>query len=284
MAFTTFQWRRDTAANWTSADPVLASGEPGLETDTGKCKVGDGSTKWSSLAYFSPDGSSGGGGSDGVSSFNTRTGDVSLAKTDVTSTGLSYADVGADASGAASAAQANAESYTDTKVAAVQADIPATYVETFNTRAGTVTLSKADITGTGLTYSDVGADPAGSAGGALPRTGGTLSGAITPAVVQLTSGATIPVNAAAGNDFRLTLATAGMLADPAGPVDGQKIIVQVTQGGSGGYTLTYGDAYEFSAALPAPVLSTTAGATDLLGFIYNAAKGKWLFTAFLAGF
>lgn len=46
------QLRRGTAANWTSADPVLASGEVGFETDTGKFKVGDGSTAWSSLGYF----------------------------------------------------------------------------------------------------------------------------------------------------------------------------------------------------------------------------------------
>lgn len=43
------QIRRDTAANWTSADPTLAAGELGLETDTGKVKAGDGATAWSSL-------------------------------------------------------------------------------------------------------------------------------------------------------------------------------------------------------------------------------------------
>ena len=46
------QMRRDTAANWTSEDPTLESGEWGLETDTKKIKIGDGSTAWSSLDYF----------------------------------------------------------------------------------------------------------------------------------------------------------------------------------------------------------------------------------------
>jgi len=46
-----FQLRRDTAANWTSANSVLALGEPGVETDTLKVKVGDGSTAWNSLGY-----------------------------------------------------------------------------------------------------------------------------------------------------------------------------------------------------------------------------------------
>jgi len=46
-----FQLRRDTAANWTSVNPILALGEPGVETDTLKVKVGDGVTAWNSLAY-----------------------------------------------------------------------------------------------------------------------------------------------------------------------------------------------------------------------------------------
>lgn len=46
------QLRRDTAANWTSANPVLAAGQPGFETDTRKWKVGDGTTAWNSLAYM----------------------------------------------------------------------------------------------------------------------------------------------------------------------------------------------------------------------------------------
>ena len=45
------QQRRDTAANWTSSNPTLASGELGLETDTGKIKIGNGSTAWTSLSY-----------------------------------------------------------------------------------------------------------------------------------------------------------------------------------------------------------------------------------------
>jgi len=43
--------RRDTAANWLSVNPVLATGEPGLETDTRKVKYGDGVSTWSALQY-----------------------------------------------------------------------------------------------------------------------------------------------------------------------------------------------------------------------------------------
>jgi len=48
---TRLQQRRDTAANWTSNNPTLATGEIGYETDTKKFKIGDGSTAWTSLAY-----------------------------------------------------------------------------------------------------------------------------------------------------------------------------------------------------------------------------------------
>ena len=43
--------RNDTAANWTSANPVLSKGEIGIETDTNKFKFGDGITVWNSLSY-----------------------------------------------------------------------------------------------------------------------------------------------------------------------------------------------------------------------------------------
>lgn len=48
---TKIQFRRDTAANWTSANPTLSDAELGLETDTRKFKIGDGSTAWASLSY-----------------------------------------------------------------------------------------------------------------------------------------------------------------------------------------------------------------------------------------
>jgi hypothetical protein len=48
---TQIQIRRGTAAQWTSANPTLAVGEFGYESDTGKFKIGTGSTAWTSLSY-----------------------------------------------------------------------------------------------------------------------------------------------------------------------------------------------------------------------------------------
>jgi hypothetical protein len=46
----TIKLRRDTAANWSSADPVLADGQPGYDQTNGLLKIGDGATAWTSLA------------------------------------------------------------------------------------------------------------------------------------------------------------------------------------------------------------------------------------------
>lgn len=45
------QIRRDTATNWEAANPILAQGEPAMEIDTKKEKIGDGTTAWNSLPY-----------------------------------------------------------------------------------------------------------------------------------------------------------------------------------------------------------------------------------------
>ena len=62
---TIIQMRRDTASNWTTVNPVLASGELGVETDTNKFKIGDGVTAWNTLDYQ-------GGGGD-LSNYYTKT-------------------------------------------------------------------------------------------------------------------------------------------------------------------------------------------------------------------
>ena len=60
------QLRRDTAANWTTANPVLAQGEAGFETDTKKLKIGNGTDNWTTLTYVS-----GGGGGEKIEKGNT---------------------------------------------------------------------------------------------------------------------------------------------------------------------------------------------------------------------
>jgi hypothetical protein len=70
------QFRRDTAANWTSANPTLAIGEIGLETDTSKWKLGNGSTAWTSLPYAYDAGATGPTGPAGATGPTGATGAV----------------------------------------------------------------------------------------------------------------------------------------------------------------------------------------------------------------
>lgn len=46
------QQRNDTAANWLLVNPVLLRGELGIELDTGKMKIGNGSSNWATLPYL----------------------------------------------------------------------------------------------------------------------------------------------------------------------------------------------------------------------------------------
>jgi hypothetical protein len=39
-------------ADWVKVNPVLAEGEPGYETDTGKIKFGNGVARWTELDYL----------------------------------------------------------------------------------------------------------------------------------------------------------------------------------------------------------------------------------------
>ena len=100
--------RRDTAANWTQVNPTLASGEPGLETDTRKIKYGDGSTAWNSLNY------SGASGTASVPVATTSTsGTVKIDGTTITINAgvISAVGAGGGGSGTVSAGTAGSLAY-----------------------------------------------------------------------------------------------------------------------------------------------------------------------------
>ena len=103
---TRIQLRRGTAAQWTSANPVLAAGEIGTETDTGKLKVGDGTSTWSALAYIQGEGSSSSWGSlTGSMSAQTDLATALGAKQSTAEKGVASGYASLDSSGLVPAAQ-----------------------------------------------------------------------------------------------------------------------------------------------------------------------------------
>ena len=67
---TVLQLRRGTAPEWSSANPTLASGEVGIETNTNLFKIGNGVTSWNSLSYGGVQGAQGIQGVQGVQGLN----------------------------------------------------------------------------------------------------------------------------------------------------------------------------------------------------------------------
>ena len=110
---------------------------------------------------------------------------------------------------------------------------------------------------------------------------------LSPQVVALTDAATIAVNAALGNDMRVTIAASRTMGAPSNPSDGQQLTFLVTQPASGGpCTLTWtggAGGYDFGSA-GAPVLSTTASKTDVIAFKYVASVNSWYCLGSATGF
>jgi hypothetical protein len=129
-----------------------------------------------------------------------------------------------------------------------------------------------------------------SSGGTIPteataaeiRTGTATGKYVSPdkmfdaaAFVALTDGATVTPDFAAAFNFTWTIAGDRALANPSNPKEGQTGVIQVTQDGTGTRLISsYGTNYRFAGGTDI-VLSTTAGAIDLL--FYQVLPGGLIF-------
>jgi hypothetical protein len=128
---TQIQIRRGTAAQWTSTNPTLAAGEFGYETDTGKVKIGNGSTAWTSLAY---------NGAGTVTSITAGTG---LSGGTITSTGTIAIDTATTADLTTAQTLTN-KTLTDPKInLAINAQTGTTYTFVLADNGKVVTASNA---------------------------------------------------------------------------------------------------------------------------------------------
>lgn len=108
---------------------------------------------------------------------------------------------------------------------------------------------------------------------------------VTIAVVTLTDGATVSVDASLGNQFKLTAAGDRTIAVPTNSISGQKIIiVHTASGGARTLSLNTGaGGFRFGTDVTA-LSATTSGKTDYIGCIYNASASFWDVVAYMKGF
>lgn len=122
-----------------------------------------------------------------------------------------------------------------------------------------------------------------NAAGVLKTDGSVVvSKALTQTPQALTYSATVTTDVSTGNLFQITLTGNLTLANPTNPVDGQRVMWQFTQDGTGGRTLTLGAA--FNAGPITVTLSTGANKVDYMGAIYRSAASKWDIVAFSGGY
>ena len=82
------------------------------------------------------------------------------------------------------------------------------------------------------------------------------------------SGGTVTLNWNNSNIQRLTLTSSITTLTKSNPVDGGVYTLQLTQGGTGGYTVAWGSDVKWPAGT-APTLSTATGGVDFVSFIYG---------------
>lgn len=89
-------------------------------------------------------------------------------------------------------------------------------------------------------------------------------------VQALTDAATIALDLSLANNYSVTLGGNRVLGNPTNEVAGQPGQIVVTQDATGARTLSYGTNYKFAGGTP-PVLTTTAGAVDILSYYVESA-------------
>lgn len=106
-------------------------------------------------------------------------------------------------------------------------------------------------------------------------------------VVPLTDAATITTDASLGYTFgstyRVTLGGNRTIANPTNLTDGQRLIYEIHQDGTGNRSVTWGSMFTWSDDLPIPTLSTTLNYVDQIGVVYNSTANKLYVTGINKG-
>lgn len=270
------QIRRDTASNWSSANPTLAQGELGLETDTLKVKAGDGSTAWNSASYLIDTGGY-------VTA--TYSGNVAITGS------LAGDNIKLDG---------NAISSTNTNGNIQLFPNGTGYTELYgNTNAGTIRFN-CENNSHGVTVQGPAHSAAATYTTKLPDTLGlsqasglitadangvvTFDDGISEEYVAVTSSSNATaVNLRTGTNFSHTLTenTTFTFSNPAASGKFSAFTLKLVQDGSAsGFTVTWPGAVDWPAAT-APTLTATANAVDY--FVFITHDGGTTYYGFTAG-
>jgi len=119
---------------------------------------------------------------------------------------------------------------------------------------------------------------------AVTITGGSISGtSVAPRINNVTYAASLTLNWANADVIRITL-TGNVVITNSGGIAGQKYLLEIKQGGSGGYTVAFTGETVFGTDLTGITLSTGVGLTDEIGFIYNEVGTSYRCVALTRGF
>lgn len=256
---TQIQVRRGTAAEWTAANPTLAAGELGAETDTNKFKVGTGATAWTSLGY-----STGVAGAVGTTQFVLNL-FLSAASAPTAPTSILYTP-----STNALSTQTGGTAGWGLAIPAIPAATSAVYLTTalISTTTPSSELSAASWS-TPVIYAQKGADGAVSLTGVEVLTNKTITGIFkeTKTVISASN-----IDLSVGNIFTRTISTATTFTVSNTPAAGTafSFVLDLTNGGAGIITWWAGVKWVGGTA---PTL--TAAGRDMLGFITHDGGTTW---------
>jgi hypothetical protein len=112
---------------------------------------------------------------------------------------------------------------------------------------------------------------------------GLVTAFIQPNVQSASVTGTTTINWASKDVTTLTL-TGNTAITNSGAVNGQKMLLQLVQGGSGSYTVTFTSETKFGTSFTSITLTTTVGAMDMVGLVYSSVNSKYNIVSFAAGY